>query len=564
MLLVVTMSAGDTPRPVPDPTGLPINAAPLRTLIRSGYTRPGNPSDDADDGTIKPAAWQEAKGRVLGGTVYFAVYDRFGGRDRPEEADGAAPAAQRGDTWRTGLADVDDRFVPGQSRTQSGGSPRLDVRARYLYLYQIVNDRGTMLPGEKGIVVAALAAAEQVVKAQDLASFTVKLSPDPMAITSWGHFRGAGFAATVPDLALQHDRQGGIRFAADGGAEPGKDLRLAFSADPDIQNELPEQRYRRFSPAYALGRLSRDFATAEGTLGLRTSSTHLALTKNKANGIALASWAERLLTAADGARAPTYMQVKAFPPTFTTSTSEDGPGVLEGPGLFPDEPAPTHFRVDWARGRYVESGVQSTAFGFTSNVPPGELPLRLDDPEAARRSEGIRTVASAGPGQAPGIGTGPRTPPMPVAPPVGGGMTTPVGGGGGFPGAGIGQIGSAGAPLVVGGGGRGSGTGAAQSQNTAPSTNAPVVNVTVIAQPTINFNATLQNQQAQAQAQGQVQSQSQAQSQAQAQCPRQCWGDPPSGGTVVPAPPSLLLGVLGLPGLLWLRRRRRAEPDTTG
>jgi hypothetical protein len=582
LIFIVTMSAGDASNSAPEQAGLPNNAGArppkrdesLRTLIRSGYTRPGNPSDDTDpDGTIKPIAWQEVKGRILGGTVYFAVYDRYGGRDRPEEAYGAGPGpGAGGDTWRTGLADLDDRFVPGRSRTRSGVSPRLDTRARYLYLYQIVNDRGTVMPGEKGMIVTALAgAAEQAVKTQDVASFTVKLGADPQAITSWGHFRAAGFAATVPDLALQQDRQGGIRFATADGGLPGKDLRLAISADPNIQNELPVQRYLRFSPVYALGRLSRDFATAEGTLGMRASSTHRALAKNKANGIVLASWAEHLLTAADTARAPAYVQVKFFPlPPMEAGAGAEGPGALEGPSPFQDEPAPAHFRVDWDKGRYLEGGVQSTAFGFTTNVPPGELPLRLDDPEAARASEGIRTVASAQPGQAPGVGISARSPSMPGNAPGAGGMNAPGGfSSGGFPGGGAGGIGSAGVPLVVGGGGSSSsgsskGSTAAQTSqnNTATSSNNPVVNVTVNAQPTINFNAALLNHQAQAQEQGQVQTQSQSLSQAQAQgqdppagADPSGWADPSSAGAVVPAPTSLLLGVLGLPGLLWLRLR---------
>src|SRR4051812_26236219 len=71
-------------------------AEPFRTLVRSGYTRPGNPSDRvADDGTVMPLAFGEIKGRIIGATVYFAVYDRLGGRDDGPDLAGVAA----GDTW---------------------------------------------------------------------------------------------------------------------------------------------------------------------------------------------------------------------------------------------------------------------------------------------------------------------------------------------------------------------------------------------------------------------------------------------------------------------------------
>jgi len=45
--------------------------------IRSGYTRPGFPSDPEKDGkVIRLASDPGYKGRLLGGTVYFAVYER--------------------------------------------------------------------------------------------------------------------------------------------------------------------------------------------------------------------------------------------------------------------------------------------------------------------------------------------------------------------------------------------------------------------------------------------------------------------------------------------------------
>ncbi len=70
---------------------------------------------------------------------------------------------------------------------------------------------------------------------------------------------------------------------------------------------------------------------------------------------------------------------------------------------------------------------------------------------------------------------------------------------------------------------------------------------------TINFNATLINQQKQQQQQQQFQIQIQSQHQSQHNHP------PHPPGPVVPAPASVLLGLLGLPALLLLRRRKTEE-----
>ena len=133
----------------------------------TGYTRPGF---TAEERAAKPVAVGAVK-TAFGATVYFAVLD---GKDGPP-----------GDTWGTGVKDFDTMFSAGLD------SPNrtLDTSARYLYLYQVVNDSGR----DSAVLQA-----------------TVRLLVDPRAITSWGHFaakkdnktQGVGFAAAFDGMVL--------------------------------------------------------------------------------------------------------------------------------------------------------------------------------------------------------------------------------------------------------------------------------------------------------------------------------------------------------------------------
>ena len=102
----------------------------LRSSIElAGYTRPGSPSDTVnEDGKIIAAAFANKdtkKFKVLGATIYFTVFKNMG---------------DDGDTFGTGMPDFDRRFDAGRN-FEDAYSPRFDKKAKFLYVYQIVNDR---------------------------------------------------------------------------------------------------------------------------------------------------------------------------------------------------------------------------------------------------------------------------------------------------------------------------------------------------------------------------------------------------------------------------------------
>src|SRR5205085_647785 len=85
-----------------------------------------------------------------------------------------------------------DAFVPGRD-SDGRSSPGFDRNARYLYLYQTIND----MP-----------------QAADAVRSTSVLLFDPALLTSWGHFRNLGFFAAEGAAA---DRPGAAGVRAAGG-----------------------------------------------------------------------------------------------------------------------------------------------------------------------------------------------------------------------------------------------------------------------------------------------------------------------------------------------------------
>jgi hypothetical protein len=480
----------------------------LRNIIRLGYTRPGYPDDQPRGGKVVPLAFTDYEGRILGGTIYFMVLER------------TSPPNERepGDTWGSGLANLGSRFVPGRGFDGSI-SPALDTGARYLYLYQLVNDRG--LTPRDGVAFAGYNA----VRADDLASFGLRLLICPCYITSWGHFQGTAFTVNVKDRNQINE----VRLAAD---KSETFIRLAVSGNPSVLAELPNQQYCYRSPAYSLGKLARTIAIGNDTQNLAQSYNHDYLTKNK--GVVNAAFVNNELKAdVEGGREPSFVQLMYVPGGRVAAD------VVAG---FNDpEVARAIFRVDWRGHKLLKLGQHSVMFGFTSNVPPGDGVGGIGDPGAATGGGIAQAVADANvtpaqtAGAAPGAaptpgGGGPAEPGGPMVPGAGlgslGGLGS-IGGGGsgfGFPGGALGATPGSG----TGGGGGAGGGGGHSGGNQQGTANAGV-----------SFSSTATIEQKQQQQQQQKQSQ--------------------NGGNVVPAPASLLLAVLGLPGLFLLRRRAKSQ-----
>ncbi len=277
---------------------------------------------------------------VIGSTVYFAVVKGTGNAD---EAFGKE------------LGDLLDTFVAGKS-FENSVSPQFDRKAKYLYLYQIVNDRG-LNPAKEGI----LPAADGNINTANISNFALRLLVDPRYITSWGHFVDTAFDSNVLDRKVGKD---GIIGAADEVViKP-----MALSSDPAVENKIPHKRFLERCPAYGLGELINNFGLGKSNLNLDNSSAHQLLQKKLA-GKAINWVANGLEAAVKGGRQPDYVQV-----VYDQYKEEELP-TLDGRHI-----GNTIFRVDFKKNNAVPIGQHSVVFGFTSDLPPTDEPIRVEGP----------------------------------------------------------------------------------------------------------------------------------------------------------------------------------------
>jgi hypothetical protein len=597
------------------------SAARRRSSIElAGYTRPGSPPDVVnDDGKILAPAFggkDMKKFKVLGATIYFCVFKNVG-------ADG--------DTFATGMADLDRRFNAGRSFTDAY-SPRFDDKAKYLYLYQIVNDRylnpqATPVKGQEKEGAVRNPLFDPNVKADLTTSipatdpvqqFALKLLVDPRFITSWGHFRDAGFAANVVDV----DNAGEpVKEVVDDGKKVQRDreIRLAFSYLPAITTKLRYPAYKEMAKPIPLGDLEKGFGVTNSGLNLKESKAYsdlkLVAGQIGKDNVQWASFVDRLIKTADQGRDPDFVQIN-YPKVDPNNPSDPG---MPGPGYrhFADEVAYSMFRVTWLPGKSLKQGERSVLVGFTTDLPPVYAPVRADNDKSAEAGKELQlsggpsgnvekdgkpfadvgnkqhftaffgndaraeadetffTQAGGGEGSGSAFGTvptpSPPPPPSPAGGSGGGGSGASMGGmGGGAPGGGGGGTGGGGGGFAspgwatgisrsigaFGGGSGGDSGGGSGSGSATPTQQQASQNFGAQGQ-TINFNVNLTNQQQQQQQQWQLQHQHQKQDQGNNNNNHHGHGH---HGHVVPAPASLLLALLGLPGLWFLRRRKPAVP----
>jgi hypothetical protein len=332
---------------------------PRGSLIVAGYTRPGNPPDREKGGKIVPGGYlagnPDFKG--IGGTIFFAVY-----RLTNEE----------GDVWGTGVKDFDTAFVPGVDYN-SADSPGLDTRAKYLYLYQVVNSRG--LDPISPIVFAA----NQEKGTDPIATAAVRLRVDPRYITSWGYFKASSFnLGVVPEdldgnnvpvraAAGEKGKAGAVKGAAgEKKAEPvapafeeDRDglIRMAVSVNPSILGSLSTNAYLKLAPSHVVRRMR----VGDATLNLTDSPAVTQLRKRvenlKKNNERPAAWADEMLKSAIAATQPMHVRL-----------------VLSEPD------ARLFLKADWFDQRdagLLNLADHSTVFGFTTDLPPGPEPAGI-------------------------------------------------------------------------------------------------------------------------------------------------------------------------------------------
>ncbi|MFO0877256.1 MAG: hypothetical protein U0840_07760 [Gemmataceae bacterium] len=291
-------------------------AAPLSDY--TGYTRIGfPPADDRIDPKIAPAAGPDA--RALGVTVYYMVLDRkvSNGKNGP------------GDIFGTGIANFDSSFVAGKNSDRD----RIDTEARYLYLYQVVNDSNR----------------EAAVK-----SASVQLIIDPRLITSWGFF-----SHRKKTDKGQVVRQG-ISFLA----PAGEGARGAVEGIRPVSTDFPavtDRRYRSPAPPITA---QRPFGFAAINIGIRPVAAGEDMGKEPETVL--------LVTNAEFGPGEDNPYRRSALRTDTDLLNEFTDETTRTRSRFREDqrrrwPA---VRAIWTDDNPLRKRERSTLFGFTSDYPP--------------------------------------------------------------------------------------------------------------------------------------------------------------------------------------------------
>ncbi|MFQ3592324.1 MAG: hypothetical protein SNJ82_03925 [Gemmataceae bacterium] len=468
------------------------------------------------------------KSKPVGVTIYYMVLDRESGRSTP------------GDRWGTGIPDFDQKFIAGMNNDRS----TIDPDARYLYLYQLVNDSG---------------------REASIRTLSIRLIVDPRLITSWGHFA----ERKRTDKGEQSVR--GVGFAFPFQTKEGKEptIRAVSTAFQAVTNK------QYLSPAPAV-KAERVFSFAPISLG-------------------------EFVPVAEGEDVGREPDAILIVPNAELGRGEKGeylrPSMINDSERIPGLDDPKYrdlIRKQWQtrwpvvrafwNTQMVKPRQRSTLFGFTSVAPPTlaeasiagrALNLGTDKPEDGKvrpaGDEGKiddRNLAAALEGP---TGTLPtpivdEPPALPVTPAANEGGIGAAGGAGGlgaFPGGlgglpALGSVGSGGGSGALGGaffparggaGGGGGGFGVGGGENGSGGSNEQRddLNKGSLLTNTVNVNVN--------QSQTQQQQQQQQQQQGQAQ------GQVNINVNVIPIPSAWLLGLLGLPAFYFFGRRTKSTAE---
>lgn len=488
---------------------LPARADVLKEF--TGYTRPGVPSGRVvtEKGMVRLVVDQgDVTSPLLGGTVHFMVIDL---RDRQDD-----------ELWLGAVRDMVKAFKPGEDGA-GRSSPDYDGGARYLYLYQTVNDMPATETGVRSSSVFLI---------------------DPALVTSWGHFVGSGFSLEE----VEHEK----RVVRPVSSTHVVDRERWEYRNPD--GEHPSAQLRGIDKYASIDRSGIRVGTGDDPV--RSPDTVVLVA-----GVAAFERSSLMWAPAGTYHAyPVVAPVEVLPRPALMAPAADVPGALAV-----DRANRSYLRTSWLNANVLRPRERSALYGFTSNHPPiyDDVQLR------GVKMTGVKPAADVG-GPAATVSVAPvGRVPAPVAPPeqfvglmsLGGGVGWPGGvlpGGGGGGGFGFPPPGLVSIPTGGGGGGFGGGNGGghggpgpARGEQQGPSP----VTVNVNVQQTANPQQTVVQQQTQSNTQTQSQAQSLSQQQVHTQ-----QAVAAAVAEVIPEPAAFLSALLGLPAV-WLLRRRKASPS---
>ncbi|HZZ81909.1 MAG TPA: hypothetical protein VFE62_25645, partial [Gemmataceae bacterium] len=295
---------------------------------------------------------------IMGGTVYYAVFENVG---------------TVGDVFGTGMAGFDQQFTSTYGPNDDSPSYHKSGKlSRYLYLYQVVNDRGfdpRNRVAEKNIPVT-----------DDIARFALRIAVDPRYITSWGYFNNRSFTVNVnKDMPLINVAEvDKIRIKEKEEVKPGNNIK-AVSFLPSVLSLQNYPAYERF----AWGERGREEQFSIGTSNQGIASSMAYSDLKLAAG--LADLKDRIMLLSTNVSSDKGPQVGVNPASVLLTYPSREDRVVT---TYTEDSTLAILLVDF-RNRAgginltgIKQGQSSVLFGFTSDLPPAPTNARIDSNEA--------------------------------------------------------------------------------------------------------------------------------------------------------------------------------------